>query len=195
MLDPNLEQALTLAVNEVRGRHHEYLSLEHLLFGIASIAPGRAFLEDAGVDVGVLLRKLEEFFADHITPLGDGTGEVVQTIALQRVMQRIVRRMHSSGRDKAGIGDVGLQLADGFGRQRCRRGNFRARFEEVDAGDFITVALHPQAETGGGDDGLIRLVRAGLHGENLRFGFRRPKFRFAPGRGSGRAHRACLRRY
>lgn len=106
MLDPNLEQALTLAVNEVRGRHHEYLSLEHLLFGIASIAPGRAFLEDAGLDVGVLLRKLEGFFAEHITPLGDGLGEVVQTIALQRVMQRIVRRMHSSGRDKAGIGDV-----------------------------------------------------------------------------------------
>ncbi len=106
MLDPNLEQALTMAVNEVRGRRHEYLSLEHLLFGIASIAPGRAFLEDAGLDVGVLLRKLEGFFAEHITPLGDGTGEVVQTIALQRVMQRIVRRMHSSGRDKAGIGDV-----------------------------------------------------------------------------------------
>ncbi len=106
MLDANLEQALTLAVNEVRGRRHEYLSLEHLLFGIASIAPGRVFLEETGLDVPVLLRKLERFFAEHITPLEEGTGEVVQTIALQRVMQRTVRRMHSAGRAKAGIGDV-----------------------------------------------------------------------------------------
>ena len=106
MLDLNLEQALTLAVNEVRKRRHEYLSLEHLLFGIASVAPGRAFLEEAGLDVPALLRKLERFFSEHITPLDEGSGEVVQTIALQRVMQRTVRRMHSSGRPKAGIGDI-----------------------------------------------------------------------------------------
>ncbi len=112
MLDSNLEQALALAVNLVRSRRHEYLSLEHLLFGIAGVQPGRALLQEAGVDISLLLQKLERFFDEHITPLEEGTGEVVQTIAVQRVMQRTVRQMHNSGRHKAGIGDVLICLLE-----------------------------------------------------------------------------------
>ncbi|MDR1360275.1 MAG: AAA family ATPase, partial [Deltaproteobacteria bacterium] len=39
-------------------------------------------------------------------------GEIVQTLALQRVMQRTLRHLHSAGRDSAGIGDVLANLLD-----------------------------------------------------------------------------------
>ena len=107
MLDANLERAFTLAVREVRRRGHEYLTLEHLLYGITTEENGRALLSSVGVDINSLRVKLENFFADNITPLGlEDDGEIVQTIALQRVMQRTLRHMQNSGRLTVGIGDV-----------------------------------------------------------------------------------------
>lgn len=113
MLDSHLEQAFSLAVTEVRRRRHEYFTLEHLLFGIITEESGRTLLDAIGVDVGSLKRKLEHFFAENITPMARGTeAEIVQTIALQRVMQRALRHMHSAGKEKAGIGDVLASLLE-----------------------------------------------------------------------------------
>lgn len=107
MLDSHLEQAFSLAVHEVRRRRHEYFTLEHLLLGIIAEDSGRILLDGVGVDVTSLRRRLERFFRENITPVSeDQEAEIVQTIALQRVMQRTLRHMHSSGKQKVGIGDV-----------------------------------------------------------------------------------------
>jgi ATP-dependent Clp protease ATP-binding subunit ClpA len=107
MLDFHLERAFALAVGEVRSRRHEYFTLEHLLYGILSEENGRDILNAVGVDVDSLRRRLELFFHEHVTPVSeDGNTDIVQTMALERVMQRTMRRMHSSGRNTAGIGDV-----------------------------------------------------------------------------------------
>lgn len=113
MLDTHLEQAFSLAVNEVRKRRHEYFTLEHLLFGILSEESGQALLDSVGVDRSALRRKLESFFAEHVTPVRmDAEAEIVQTLALQRVMQRTLRHMHSSGKSHVGIGDVLASLLE-----------------------------------------------------------------------------------
>lgn len=113
MLDSHLEQAFSFAVNEVRKRRHEYFTLEHLLFGILSEESGQALLDSVGVDRGALRRKLESFFAEHVTPVSmDAEAEIVQTLALQRVMQRTLRHMHSSGKNSVGIGDVLASLLE-----------------------------------------------------------------------------------
>ena len=113
MLDTHLEHAFSLAVNEVRKRGHEYFTLEHLLFGIVSEENGQLLLDGVGVDIPTLRRKLERFFEENITPLNLGAeGEIVQTIALQRVMQRTLRHMHSSGKNKVSIGDVLASLLE-----------------------------------------------------------------------------------
>lgn len=107
MLDSHLEHAFALAVEEVRRRRHEYLTLEHLLYGIMNEESGSLLLDGIGIDLAGLRHRLERFFREHITPLSRiGEAEIVQTIALQRVMQRTIRHMHSSGKKKAGIGDV-----------------------------------------------------------------------------------------
>jgi len=107
MLDVNLERVFTLAVREVRRRGHEYLTLEHLLYGITAEEQGRHLLANIGVNIAMLRVKLENFFSDNITPLGvEEEVEIVQTVALQRVMQRTLRHMQSSGRRSVGIGDV-----------------------------------------------------------------------------------------
>lgn len=112
MLDIHLEQAFSLAVDEVKRRRHEYLSLEHLLYGILLEEHGQSFLTSIGVDNFTLRRNLESFFKEHISPLPLQNEEVIQTIALQRVMQRTLRQMHSSGKEKASIGDVLASLLE-----------------------------------------------------------------------------------
>ena len=107
MLDTHLEHAFSLAVTEVRRRRHEYFTLEHLLYGIMAEENGKVLLGSVGINLTALRRKLERFFEENITPMSRGNeSEVVQTMALQRVMQRTLRHMHSSGKQKASIGDV-----------------------------------------------------------------------------------------
>ncbi|MDR2161397.1 MAG: AAA family ATPase [Desulfovibrio sp.] len=113
MLDKHLEQAFSLAVGEVHRRGHEFFTLEHLLYGILSEDSGQVLLGGIGVNIPALRRSLEKFFSDNILPASPGTeGEIVQTLALQRVMQRTLRHMHAAGKKTAGIGDVLASLLD-----------------------------------------------------------------------------------
>ena len=113
MFDRHLEAALTSAVAYVQSRRHEYLTLEHLLLAITEQRFGEELLEACGVDVLTLQRRLKEFFRTYMSTLPDGAAmEVVQTLAVQRVMQRSVRQMHAAGKEHVGIGDVLLAMLD-----------------------------------------------------------------------------------
>ena len=112
MLDPHFERAFAHAVNEARKRGHEYVTLEHLLYGILLEEEGRIILDELGVNVYELKRSLETFFAEHLPSLPDSGDEIVQTMALQRVVQRSLRQMQAAGRVRAGIGDVLVCLLD-----------------------------------------------------------------------------------
>ncbi len=107
MIGRRLEAALTAAVNDVRTRNHEFLTLEHLLYAITGEDAGKSILEAVGVDVKSLRLRLETFFATHLEPLpADTPTEVVQTLGVQRVLQRAIRHMQSSGKAAVEIGDV-----------------------------------------------------------------------------------------
>lgn len=107
MLDPYLERAFSHAVEEARSRGHEYITLEHLLYGIISVEPGRMLLDEVGINIKTLSKNLETFFSEHLPSVSpDAISEVAQTIALQRVIQRAFRQKQSSSRDVVEIGDI-----------------------------------------------------------------------------------------
>ena len=148
MLDANLERVFTLAVREVRRRGHEYLTLEHILYGIANEDKGRHLLANVGINITTLRVKLENFFSDNITPLGlEDEAEIVQTIALQRVMQRTLRHMQNSGRMTVGIGDVLASIME--------EENSYAAFYVLSQGvtrldilEYISAEARPNGESG-----------------------------------------------
>ncbi len=113
MLSKRLENVLTTAVREVRKRHHEYLTLEHLLYALALEETGKNILYQCGVDVSQLQQQLEVFFSDHMEVLPENSAvEVVQTLGVQRVLQRAILQMQSAGKSKVEIGDVLAALFD-----------------------------------------------------------------------------------
>lgn len=113
MLSKKLEKVLTSAVKEVKRRSHEYLTLEHLLYAMLLEETGRDILVHCGANVVRLKHQLERFFTDHMETLPqDANAEVVQTISVQRVLQRAIMQMQSSGKQQVEVGDVLAAIFD-----------------------------------------------------------------------------------
>ena len=107
MLSKKLERVLTNAVKEVKRRGHEYLTLEHLLFAMLLEDTGRDILMHCGANVVRLKHQLERFFNEHMETIPqDASSEVVQTLGVQRVLQRAIMQMQSSGKQQVEVGDV-----------------------------------------------------------------------------------------
>jgi len=113
MLSKTLERVLTNAVKEVKRRNHEYLTLEHLLYAVLLDDSGKDILTGCGANVVRLKNQLERFFLDHMEVLPkEAASEVVQTLGVQRVLQRAIMQMQNAGKNQVEVGDVLAALFD-----------------------------------------------------------------------------------
>ncbi|WP_316900882.1 ATP-dependent Clp protease ATP-binding subunit ClpA [Pseudodesulfovibrio indicus] len=113
MLSKELESALTSAVNEVKRRNHEFLTLEHLLYAISIEEQGEEILEACGAEMERLRDQLGRFFVENMEPLPEGTeSEVIQTLGVRRVLQRAVWQKKASGKSTVEVGDVLAAMFD-----------------------------------------------------------------------------------
>ena len=99
MLNSELEFCLSEASLSARDRRHEFLTVEHLLLALLDIPKVHEILKACDCDVERLRRQLTEFIdeATPILPLGD-EGDVQPTLGFQRVLQRAVYHVQSSGK-------------------------------------------------------------------------------------------------
>ena len=108
MIGKKLQKALGLAVEELKRRRHEYLTLEHVLYGIASEPSGRKLIERCGGSAPVLRQALDHFFKTYMESLDEPTKDVYQTLAVQRVLDSALAHVKSAGRDE----DIGVEVGD-----------------------------------------------------------------------------------
>ncbi|MGQ9669880.1 MAG: ATP-dependent Clp protease ATP-binding subunit ClpA [Desulfosoma sp.] len=112
MISRELEMAFSAAVREAKTRRHEFFTLEHILYAIVHDAGGAEILYHCGADLDRLKRQLEEFFEQRLERLPKEVDrDPIQTMAVQRVLQRAV--MHAQGAEKRHV-DVGDILAAMF---------------------------------------------------------------------------------
>ena len=96
-LEKSLHRALALAVE----RRHEFATLEHLLYALLEDADAIAVLKACGVDLERLERELETFIDEELESLAtDEAVEAKPTTGFQRVVQRAVLHVQSSGRSE-----------------------------------------------------------------------------------------------
>lgn len=101
MLSRNLERSLHRALAEATARRHEYATLEHLLYALSEDRDAVAVLRACGVDVDKLRGDIEAFMETELTGLvGEGAAEPKPTSGFQRVVQRAVIHVQSSGREE-----------------------------------------------------------------------------------------------
>ncbi|HEX8112589.1 MAG TPA: AAA family ATPase, partial [Kofleriaceae bacterium] len=107
MLSPELKATLERAVEDVRSRHHEYLTLEHLLLSILDDPSGVDIVVKCGGDVEKLRGDLERFLDEEVDELPDGDESGPdQTLAFQRVLQRAAMHVQAAGRQQMTTGNV-----------------------------------------------------------------------------------------
>ena len=107
MLSPELQATLQRAVEDVRQRRHEYLSLEHLLLAMLDDPSAVNIIRHCGGDLGNLRTDLEEFVMDNFEELPDNVESgPEQTLSFQRVLQRAHMHAQGSGREQMTTGNL-----------------------------------------------------------------------------------------
>ncbi|GEK09291.1 ATP-dependent Clp protease ATP-binding subunit ClpA [Pseudoalteromonas sp. McH1-7] len=102
MLNKDLELTLNAAFREARSRRHEFMTVEHLLLALIDNPSASEALDACGVDMTSLKRELSEFI-DETTPVIpdlEEDRETQPTLGFQRVLQRAVFHVQSSGRSE-----------------------------------------------------------------------------------------------
>ena len=98
---PSLEKALHQALTLANDRHHEYATLEHLLLALMDDSDAAAVMKACGVDMGVLRTTVTEYIDNELQNLVTGYDEDSKpTSGFQRVIQRAVIHVQSSGREE-----------------------------------------------------------------------------------------------
>jgi len=103
MLSKSLELTLNHAFRSARDQQHEYLTVEHLLLALIDNQDASEVLRHCGANLESLRADLTEFI-DSTTPLIDesqgGDMETHPTLGFQRVIQRAVFHVQSSGKEE-----------------------------------------------------------------------------------------------
>lgn len=97
----SLEQALHRALALANERRHEYATLEHLLLALVDDQDAAAVMRACSVDLDLLRRNLVDYIDSELTNLvTDGRDDSKPTAGFQRVIQRAVIHVQSSGREE-----------------------------------------------------------------------------------------------
>jgi ATP-dependent Clp protease ATP-binding subunit ClpA len=97
----NLEQSLHRALALANERHHEYATLEHLLLALLDDSDAAAVMRACSVDLDRLRRSLTSYLETELENLVTDSGDDAKpTAGFQRVIQRAVIHVQSSGREE-----------------------------------------------------------------------------------------------
>lgn len=102
MLNQELELSLNMAFARAREHRHEFMTVEHLLLALLSNPSAREALEACSVDLVALRQELEAFIEQTtpVLPASEEERDTQPTLSFQRVLQRAVFHVQSSGRSE-----------------------------------------------------------------------------------------------
>ncbi|WP_440615970.1 ATP-dependent Clp protease ATP-binding subunit ClpA [Cysteiniphilum sp. 6C5] len=98
MLSKELEQTLNQAFQHARDLKHEYLTVEHLLSALVDNADAKKVLKACGANLPELKNILNAFIDQSTPKLTEDGKDTQPTLGFQRVLQRAVFHVQSSGR-------------------------------------------------------------------------------------------------
>ncbi|SEF78958.1 ATP-dependent Clp protease ATP-binding subunit ClpA [Marinobacterium lutimaris] len=108
MLNRELEETLSAAFKSARDKHHEFMTVEHLLLALLDNRQAAEVLLACGADFERLRQQLSVFI-DETTPLlpqNVPNLETQPTLGFQRVLQRAVFHVQSSGKSEVSGANV-----------------------------------------------------------------------------------------
>ncbi len=99
MLSKELEITLNAAFQQARDKRHEFMTVEHLLLALLDNSASTQVLKACGVNLNALRKDLQTFLDESTPKLAPKDERDTQpTIGFQRVLQRAVFHVQSSGK-------------------------------------------------------------------------------------------------
>lgn len=142
MLSKDLEVTLNQAFKGARTKRHEFMTVEHLLLALIDNEAAASVLKACGADLNNLRKELIEF-VDSTTPLipeDDTERETQPTLGFQRVLQRAVFHVQSSGRKEVTGANVLVAI---FSEQESQAVYYlkQQNIARIDVVNFITHGI------------------------------------------------------
>lgn len=107
MLSKTLEASLIKAIKEAKTHNHEFVTVEHMLYGLLHDELTTYIIRECGGSVESLKQRLESFLIKEVPTISESSGtDPTQTIAFNRVLQRAVAHVQSCGKKEVDSGDV-----------------------------------------------------------------------------------------
>jgi ATP-dependent Clp protease ATP-binding subunit ClpA len=101
MIAQELEVTLHMAFMDARQKRHEFISVEHLLLAMLDNPSAVEVLRACGANIEAMREQLGKFIEEHTPKVeGEGDSEVdtQPTLGFQRVIQRAILHVQSSGK-------------------------------------------------------------------------------------------------
>ncbi len=151
MLSKELEMTLNEAFRYARSHRHEFMTVEHLLLALFDNDSAVEVLTACGADVNDLRSSVSQFI-DDTTPLipeEDPERDTQPTLGFQRVLQRAVFHVQSSGKREVTGANVLVAI---FSEQESQAVYFLAT-QNIHRLDVVNYISHGISKIGGGDEG------------------------------------------
>jgi ATP-dependent Clp protease ATP-binding subunit ClpA len=142
MLNRDLESTLNTAFKEARAKHHEFMTVEHLLLALITNDAAKEVLIACGGELDRLTKDLQDF-VDSTTPLlpeDEVERETQPTLGFQRVLQRAVFHVQSSGKSEVTGANVLVAI---FSEQESQAVYFlkQQNIARIDVVNFISHGI------------------------------------------------------
>jgi ATP-dependent Clp protease ATP-binding subunit ClpA len=98
MIAQELEVSLHMAFMEARQKRHEFITVEHLLLALLDNPSASEVLKACAADVDDLRKLLQDFVTEHTPILTGDEVDTQPTLGFQRVIQRAILHVQSSGK-------------------------------------------------------------------------------------------------
>ncbi|MEN0077875.1 MAG: ATP-dependent Clp protease ATP-binding subunit ClpA [Pseudomonadota bacterium] len=146
-LTPSLETALESALTYASERDHEYATLEHLLLALVDDEDAAEVMAACKVDLAKLGEDLTQYLDAELSSLiaEESEGRVQPTAAFQRVVQRAILHVESSGRDEV----TGANVLISIFSERESHAAFFLQEQDMTRYDAVNYVSHGVAKKPG----------------------------------------------
>lgn len=107
MISNELNAIFQKAFSFARHQRHEYVTIEHVMLALLNSPEGELIIRECGVEVEKIREALAMYLVQTLEPLPEESDqEPFETVALARLIEGMMRHVHSAQKEMADVGDL-----------------------------------------------------------------------------------------
>ena len=142
MLSTDVENSINKLFRDARDKHHEFVTVEHLLLSMTTNASAGKALRACGIDIAILQTELESYIEESTPLLGEQDQRETQpTLGFQRVIQRAVYHVQATGKGEVSGENILVAI---FGEPESHAVYYLARqdMSRLDLVNYVSHDIH-----------------------------------------------------